>query len=166
VTGPPVTGCGSTAGESSRGSVIAEFALLGGLVVFTILAVVQLALFLYQRNVVVTSVAEGARVGATFGRQPEDGSAAACELIRQAIGERCESLRVTADSRDGLVVVAVDGTLPPIAPGLPALGIRHVATMHDEERLYPDVRLGTSNREHRGAASMAAHPMAVMAGFE
>jgi hypothetical protein len=104
------------------------------------MAVVQLAVYLFQRNVVVTAVAEGARVGASFGRTASEGRSATCELIRQAIGERCDVLDVTAIDRDGLIMVAADGTLAPLAPGLPPLRIRHVATMHDEERLYPDVR--------------------------
>lgn len=123
---------------TAGGSVIVEFAILGSVAVLVVMAVVQLALYLFQRNVVVTAVAEGARVGASFGRTPSDGRTATCELIRQTIGERCDVLDVTAVDRDGLIMVAANGTLPPVAPGLPPLRIRHVATMHDEERLYPD----------------------------
>lgn len=118
--------------------MVVEFALLGGVAVMTALAVVQLAVFLFQRNVVVTAVAEGARVGASLGRGPAAGRSAACELITQVLGERCDDLRVTASGRGGSIVVSADGTLAPLVPGLPALRVRHVAAMQDEEALTPD----------------------------
>lgn len=124
---------GRRAGES--GVAVVEFALVSALALVVALALVQLALYLFQRNAVLTAVAEGARVGAAAGRDAEAGRVAACTLIRQSTGDPCRRVRVVAGEREGQVVVSASGTLRSFVPLVPDLPVRLSARMHDEEDL-------------------------------
>jgi TadE-like protein len=117
---------------------VAEFSLVAVLALTVTLALVQLAVFLYQRNAVMTALSDGARLAATAGREPADGRRAACLLLDQTIGDRCGRIRVTVDERDGLVVLSGSGTLPGYLPMVPDLPVRLTARMHDEEDLFRD----------------------------
>jgi Flp pilus assembly protein TadG len=122
--------------RSERGSAVVEFALVAAIAVSLTLAVVQLALFLYERNVVMGAVAEGARVAATHGRGVDDGERVAGTLIRQAVGERgAATVRIDGVAAGDLVVFRAAGELPSFVPGLPGLPVRMTAAMHEEERL-------------------------------
>jgi hypothetical protein len=120
------------------GASVAEFALVAVLALTITLALLQLAVFLYQRNVVMTALSDGARLAATAGREPADGRQAACTLLDQAIGDRCERIQVTVDEHDGLIVLSGSGTLPGYLPMVPDLPVRLTARMHDEEDLFGD----------------------------
>ena len=58
-----------------RGSAVVEFVLVGTLLVALFLGVLQLGLYLHMRNVVVASLAEGAREAANADRDCADGTA-------------------------------------------------------------------------------------------
>ena len=115
---------------------MAEFSLVAALALTITLALLQLAIYLYQRNVVMTALSEGARVAATSGRDPADGRKATCTLLGQAIGDRCERIQVTVREHDGLIVLTAAGTLPGYLPMVPDLPIRLSAVMHDEDELF------------------------------
>jgi hypothetical protein len=117
---------------AERGSAAAEFALLATPAVVVVLLVAQLALLLYQRQVVMTAVAEGARVAAAAGRGPADGRAAACRLLEAALSDRCDTFRVTVAEDGRLVVARAEGTLQAVVSGL-GMHMRLTARMHDEE---------------------------------
>jgi Flp pilus assembly protein TadG len=122
--------------RSERGSAVVEFALVAAIAVSLTLAVVQFALFLYERNVVMGAVAEGARVAATYGRGVDDGERVAGTLVRQAVGERvAATVRIDGAAAGDLVVFRAAGELPSFVPGLPGLPVRMTAAMHEEERL-------------------------------
>lgn len=113
-----------------------EFALVAPLAVLLALAVAQFALFLYERNVVMGSLSEGARVAAASGRTVSDGERAAGNLLREALGGRIAvavSIRGAVES--GLVVLRADATLPSFVPGVPGLEVHMTAAMHKEESL-------------------------------
>lgn len=122
-----------------QGSAAVEFSLLAVPVVLVALLVAQLALLLYQRNVVMTALAEGVRVAAAAGRGVSEGRAAACGLLEATIGDRCAALRVTVAESGDLVVARADGTLPAAVSGL-GLRVRMTAQMHDEDDLLRAVR--------------------------
>ncbi len=114
-----------------------EFALLTPLAVVMALAVAQLALFLYERNVVMGSLSEGARIAAVEGRTLADGERAARELLRQSLGGRVASvLAVRGAVEGGLVVLRADGELPSFLPVIPGLQVSMAASMHKEELLH------------------------------
>jgi Flp pilus assembly protein TadG len=122
--------------RSERGSAVVEFALVAAIAVSLTLAVVQFALFLYERNVVMGAAAEGARVAATYGRGVDDGERVAGTLVRQAVGERvAATVRIDGAAAGDLVVFRAAGELRSFVPGLPGLPVRMTAAMHKEERL-------------------------------
>jgi hypothetical protein len=118
------------------GSAVVEFVLVGLVAVVVALAVAQLGLFLWERNAVMGSVAEGARVAATHGRGLGDGERVAATLLRQAVGGRVASAVTIRGGMDGdRVVFRAVGVVPSFLPGVPGLPVRMMATMHEEERL-------------------------------
>ena len=118
------------------GSAVVEFALVAAVAVTLALGVAQFALFLYERNVVMGALAEGARVGAAYGRGAGDGVRAAATLVRQAVGGGVAGgVRIQARAEGDLVVLRAVGELPSFVPGLPGLPVRMMASMHEEERL-------------------------------
>jgi len=127
-----------------RGSAVVEFALVMPLALVVALAVAQLALFLYERNVVMGSLSEGARVAAAGGRTVADGERAVRELLRQSLGERVAGeVLVHGEMEGGLVVVRAEGVLPSFLPVVPGLEVSMGASMHKEELLRQGVaRLG------------------------
>src|SRR4029453_9381031 len=127
------------------------------------LSLAQLGLFLWERNALMGSLSEGARVAAAEGRTVGDGGRGGAELLRRAHGGggaeagrrggadgrrvAAELLRRSAGGRvadavpidgveaDGLVVLRAEGTLPSFVPGVPGLPVRMTAGMHEEEAL-------------------------------
>ena len=69
-----------------RGSAPVEFVLVGVLLTFLALAVVQLSLALHIRNTALDAAAEGARYGALADNEPADAVPRTVELITAAIG--------------------------------------------------------------------------------
>ncbi len=98
-----------------RGSAPVEFTLVGVLLVFLTLAVVQLALALHIRNTALDAAAEGARYGALADNEPADAVPRTVELIATAIGPRYAS-DVSVREGDWMgapsVIVSVRTTLP------------------------------------------------------
>jgi len=118
---------------------VVEFALLTPLAVAVALAVAQLALFLYERNVVMGSLSEGARVAAVEGRTVADGERVAHELLRQSLGGPVASeVPVRGVMEGGLVVLRAEGVLPSFLPAVPGLNVSMTASMHKEEWLRQD----------------------------
>jgi Flp pilus assembly protein TadG len=119
-----------------RGSAVVEFALLMPLAVLVALAVAQLALFLYERNMVMGSLSEGARVAAAEGRTVADGERAADALLRQSLGGRLAAgVPVRGSVENGLVVMRAEGVLASLLPVVPGLDLTMAASMHKEELL-------------------------------
>src|SRR3954465_6722347 len=98
--------------DPAGGSAVVEFALVSVIALTVALALVQLALFMWQRNVVMTALSEGARVAATSGRGAAAGRQAACALLDQTLGNGCARVTVNAVEQDGVVVVTGTGKLP------------------------------------------------------
>jgi hypothetical protein len=78
---------------------------LGLVAVALALAVAQLGLFPWERNVLLGSLSEGARVAATYGRGVGDGERAAGTLVRQAVGGRLAAAVRVAGREEGDLVV-------------------------------------------------------------
>jgi Flp pilus assembly protein TadG len=102
-----------------RGSAIAEFVLVSALLVALFLGVVQLALALHVRVLVVDAAAEGARVAARTDRDLGDGATRTRDLLTAALDERyARDVSVREAERDGLPVVEVTVRAP-----LPVVGL-------------------------------------------
>lgn len=101
--------------RDERGSAPVEFVLVGVLLTFLTLAVLQLALALHIRNTVLDAAAEGARFGALADNTPADAVPRTVELITTAIGpDYARDVEVREDSWMGApaVIVTVHTTLP------------------------------------------------------
>jgi len=126
--------------DLDAGAAVAEFALVAVLALTIALALLQLAVFLYQRNVVMAALSDGARLAATAGREPAEGRTAACTLLEQGVGDGCERIQVSVAERDGVIVLTATGRLPGYLPMVPDLPVRLTARMHDEEDLFTPER--------------------------
>ncbi|QEO10463.1 TadE/TadG family type IV pilus assembly protein [Protaetiibacter larvae] len=101
--------------RDDTGSAPVEFVLVGVLLTFLTLAVLQLALALHIRNTVLDAAAEGARFGALADNTPADAGPRTAELISTAIGpDYAREIEVRAGSWMGApaVIVTVRTTLP------------------------------------------------------
>lgn len=72
---------------SQRGSAVAEFTLVAGLLVLLVLGIAQVGLAIHVRNTVVACAAEGARLAANADRDLADGVALTRRLITEALSE-------------------------------------------------------------------------------
>jgi len=101
--------------RDDSGSAVVDFTLVGILLTFLFLALLQLGLALHVRNTLVASAAEGARWGANADRTPADGAAVTRQLIRDSLADSFAD-DVTSDTEtvDGVttVVIRVQARLP------------------------------------------------------
>lgn len=70
-----------------RGSAVAEFTLVSGLLVLLVLGIAQVGMAIHVRNTVVACAAEGARHAANADRDLAAGVAVTRSLIAQALSE-------------------------------------------------------------------------------
>ncbi len=101
-----------------RGAAVVEFVLVSIPLLFLLLAVLQVAVYLHVRNVVVASAAEGARYGANLDRASADGGPFAEQVLgrglssRAAAGIRCVAAEEPGAGGTVLVAVRCRGTVP------------------------------------------------------
>ena len=105
--------------RGERGSAIAEFTMVAALLVVLAIGVLQLALTLHVRNVVLSGASEGARIAARADATGADGLARAKELIGSSLSpEYAENVLATDEVVSGVQVVRVTVTAP-----LPVIGL-------------------------------------------
>jgi hypothetical protein len=110
------------------GAAVVEFVLVSALAVILAMSLAQLGLFLWERNALMGSLSEGARVA--------DGQRVATELLRRSTGGRvADAVPIHGTETTGIVVLRAEGTLPSFVPGVPGLPVRMTARMHEEEAL-------------------------------
>lgn len=112
--------------RDDRGSAVVEFTLVGILLTFLFLALLQLGLALHVRNTLLASAAEGARYGANADRTPAQGAALTRQLIRDSLADRfADGVTAGTETVDGFqtVVVEVRTTLPVIGLLGPTRGL-------------------------------------------
>jgi Flp pilus assembly protein TadG len=115
---------------------VVEFVLVMVVAVVLALSLAQLGLFLWERNALMGSLSEGARVAAVEGRTVADGRRLATELLRRSAGGRVAgAVPNQGVETGGAVVLSAEGTLPSFVPGVPGLPVRMTARMHEEEAL-------------------------------
>ena len=110
--------------DDETGSAPVEFVLVGTLLTLLTLAVVQLALAVYIRNVVHDAAVEGAYYGALADTHPADGALRTQALIAAATGGGLDAAVISAvhEGPSGAeVAVTVTATLPLVGLiGIPA----------------------------------------------
>jgi Flp pilus assembly protein TadG len=103
-----------------RGSAVVEFVLVSVPLLFLLLGVLQVAVYLHVRNVVVASAAEGARYGANADRLAGEGGPFAEQVLREGLSvHTAAGIRCTAGEEAGaagvvLVAVRCRGALPAV----------------------------------------------------
>lgn len=102
-----------------RGSAVAEFAMVAGLLIALVLSVVQLSLGLHVRATLTDAAAEGARHASLIGADAAAGAARTRELIAAAIGP-AYAQRVWATTG---TVAGIDTIEIRVAAPLPVLGL-------------------------------------------
>jgi len=104
--------------DRERGSAVVDFVLVGVLVVALLLAVLQVAVYVHLRNVIVASAQEGARYAANADVPADAGAGRTLEVVgratstRTAAGLACTSQQEVDDSGLVLVVVRCTGAVP------------------------------------------------------
>jgi hypothetical protein len=110
-----------------------EFLAVTILTVVCLLAVAQLALWVWARDVAVSAVHEGARTAAETGRPLEDGAARTRTVLGDGLGGQGRTFAVEVEEQDDTVAVRARGTAPVILPLLPHFDISVEATAFDED---------------------------------
>jgi Flp pilus assembly protein TadG len=106
----PVSLAGRPRGDD--GAAVVDFAMISVLLVFLLMAVLQVAVYFYARTVVAASAAEAARYAAAKGIDPTAGGARAHRLLSKgldgndAAAIRCTS-RAASDAASGLPTATV-----------------------------------------------------------
>jgi Flp pilus assembly protein TadG len=105
--------------RDDRGAAVVESSLVLVLLVFLLLALLQLGFALHVRNTLVASAAEGARYAANADRTPEDGAERTRDLVSAALGDEYATNVVAGiEDVDGVttVVVVIEAPLPILGP--------------------------------------------------
>ncbi|WP_237703001.1 MULTISPECIES: TadE/TadG family type IV pilus assembly protein [Protofrankia] len=107
---------------SERGSAVVEFVLVGTLLLFLFLGVVQVGVVLHIRNTLAADAAEGARHAANLNMSEASGGPYAEQLIASSIPGRadttCTSAATTGESGVPLVEVRCQVAVPlTVLPG-------------------------------------------------
>lgn len=126
----------SLIGDETGGATLVEFLGVAILSIATLLAVAQMAIWVWSRNVAVTAVHEGARLAAETERGLDEGQARTRELLRDGLGGGADGFEV-AIAQDGTVIaVAAQGDAPAIVPFMPKFGFTVKATAFDEDEVF------------------------------
>ena len=102
--------------RASASQALVEFALILPLVIALSLGIVQVVLYAHARDVLVSSVQEGARLAAEDGRGLGDGYARAEALVAAGLRGSVEAVRLEGSLDDDVVALRADASLRPILP--------------------------------------------------
>lgn len=112
--------------RDQRGAAVVDFVLVLLVLVPLVLGVLQVSLVLLVRNTLAAAASDGARFGATVGRDPADGEARARQQVSGALAARfaedVESRVVLVDGAP-TVVVTVRASVPALGIGGPGVDL-------------------------------------------
>src|SRR3954454_20626292 len=113
-------------GRPQRGAAVVDVVLVMVVLVPVVLGILQVALVLFVRNTLAAAASEGARLGATADRGPEDGAALPREQIDGAVsGQFAQDVSARQTTLDGVsgVEVTVRARVPVLGIGGPAVDL-------------------------------------------
>jgi len=119
-----------------RGASVVEFAAVTILAVVALLAVVQLALWVWARNVAFDAAHDGVRAAAVAGQPLTVGVDRARSLLRAGLGGGAAAFTVDAGKVGDDVVVVARGNAPAVLPLLPRFSITARAVAFDEDGVF------------------------------
>ncbi|WP_323099437.1 TadE family protein [Intrasporangium sp. YIM S08009] len=141
--------------EPERGSAIAEFVMVAGLLLFVALGVFQIGLALYVRNTLISAASEGARYAARADADPADGVTRTQALITSSLSARFAQQVGVAERTmpDGVRVVeiTVEAPLPVVGPLGPSEALTVRGRAFSEEQVSPDGSAGAAPASTQGA---------------
>ncbi|GAB4081753.1 TadE/TadG family type IV pilus assembly protein [Modestobacter muralis] len=114
----------TAADDRERGSAVVDFVMVSVLVVALLMAVLQVAVYVHLRNVVVASAQEGARYGANADVPAAAGADRTLQIVGRATspataaGLACESVQEVDPTGLPLVVVRCVGQVPSLFAAL------------------------------------------------
>ncbi len=107
------------------------------LTTFALLVIIQMALWLWARDVAVNAADEGARTAAEVGRPLGDGVARTRSVLHDGLGGTANAFRVDAGQDGDTVVIRASGRAPRIVPFLGDFEVRAEARAFDEDEALP-----------------------------
>lgn len=110
-----------------------EFLAVTILTVVCLLAIAQMAIWVWARNVAVSAVHEGARTAAETGRPLGDGVVRTRSLLDDGLGSSGRSFEVQAAQEGDTLAIRARGSAPMIIPFLPRFDVEVQATAFDED---------------------------------
>lgn len=119
--------------RGDAGTVVVEFLGVAILVVTALCCVIQLAVVVWARGVVVNAAHEGARTAAEAGRPLGDGAARTRSVLTDGLGRAAVSFSIDAAQDGDRVVLVASGDAPGILPFLPPFRLRARAVAFDED---------------------------------
>lgn len=120
-----------------RGSAVAEFAMVGSLVMVLFLAAFQVGFSLFVRNTLIANAAEGARLGARVDSSTDAGAQRTRDLITTSLSPRYASdVTATQERRNGMIVITVkvEAPLPVVGPFGPSQSLTITAHAYKEKQ--------------------------------
>ena len=98
--------------RGDAGAAVVDFAMMSVLLVLLLFAVLQVAVYAYERNIVAASASDAARYAANAGASPADGGRRASDLIAKGLTSADARLvpctgTSAVDRRSGLSIVRV-----------------------------------------------------------
>ena len=117
--------------------MLVEFVLVSALVIALAMGVIQLALTLHARNMMVSAASEGARLAATNDRGTQDGVERTQWLLSESLGGLDASVTAEDTTIDDAAAVKVTVSAP-----VPILGLWGAGTMTVSARAFEEVARG------------------------
>ena len=103
-------------GRAQLGASTLEVALVLPVLLMSIMALLQLGLFLHAQNVVTAAVQDGARIAAEEDRSITEGQAHARALLTDGLGRSARTVAVRGRGDRDSVTLTVSGRYPTIIP--------------------------------------------------
>lgn len=125
------------ADRDERGATVVEFLGVTLLVAMATLVLLQMAFWVWCRNVTVNAADEGARTAAELGRPLIDGEARTRSVLHDGLAGAAARFTVHAAQDGDAVVVVALGVAPKIVPFLPSFTVRAEARAFDEDMATP-----------------------------
>jgi len=123
--------------SDERGSSLVEFLGSALLIVLGLLALAQMAVWIWARGVTVNAAHEGARAAAGVGASTDTAVWQARGVLQDGLGVTGRRFVVDARRGDGVVHVVVRGEAPRLFGLLPAFPVEGAATVLDESTVLP-----------------------------
>lgn len=118
-----------------RGATVVEFLGVMLLAVVALMVLLQMALWIWARNVAVNAADEGARTAAEVGRALADGEDRTRSVLHDGLGGAAGRFTAHALQDGDTVIVGAVGQAPRIVPFLPEFAIRVEARAFDEDEV-------------------------------